>query len=242
MLLYRTDGLFDDARIDRDQIKLAFANQLAVYPFPVPKSINEELSIPRGKARINVLSFNGLSPHKIENLLRIPISGSNWVKIALPVVTPRPSKIVRTVVELNTGESFDLELIEHLGAVAVETFKQRAALIYLKSVLRSVSKTVSSAVLDEGAKQASDSSTSLLLSLLSLGTQIYAEASEQADLRMSRYFPDKALVGGITVDPGVYTITITYYSSNNTVLQIRTFENFEVGSGRLNLLEAVCIQ
>ncbi|HHU36435.1 MAG TPA: hypothetical protein GXZ47_04310 [Treponema sp.] len=242
MLLYRTEGLVDDARIDRDQIKLAFANQRAVYSFPVPASINDELAIPRGKARINVLSFNGLSPHKVENVTRIPISGSNWIKISLPVFTPRPSRIDRTVVMLDTGESFELELLEDLGAIAAETFNQRAALIYLKTVIRSVAKTTSSAALGQGAGQTDDASASLLLSLLSLGTQIYADASEQADLRMSRYFPDRALVGGITVDPGVYTIVVIYYDSNNAVIQKLEFENFEVDSGRLNLLEAVCIQ
>ena len=49
MLFYRARGRLDEARIDRDQIRLAFANQPAVYGFPVPDSVDEELRVPAGK-------------------------------------------------------------------------------------------------------------------------------------------------------------------------------------------------
>lgn len=143
---------------------------------------------------------------------------------------------------LDSGENFELELIEKLGAVARETFKQRAAIIYVKTILRSLTKTTSSALLDEGASHADDPGAALLLGLLSLGTQVYAEASEQADLRMSRYFPDRAHVGGITVDPGVYTVTVTWYDSGNNLVQQTVYDGVEIKSNRLNLLEAVCMQ
>ncbi|HKL84911.1 MAG TPA: hypothetical protein VJ861_01100, partial [Treponemataceae bacterium] len=144
MLFYRSEGKFDDARIDRDQVKLSFANQKKLYQFPLPSSLEYELSIPQGKARLNVISFTGLSPIKTESILRIPFGSDNWIKIALPVIVERPSVVASSRVVFDTGESFDLELIEDMGAVAVETFKQKAALIYLKTVLRSVLKTASS--------------------------------------------------------------------------------------------------
>ena len=242
MLFYRAEGKRDDARIDRDQVRLAFANQPAMYDFPLPETLDEELSIPREKARINVLGFSGRSPLKAEKVTRIPISGSNWIKISIPEFRERPSRVARTVVSLDSGENFELELIEKLGTVARETFKQRAAIIYVKTILRSLTKTTSSALLDEGASHADDPGAALLLGLLSLGTQVYAEASEQADLRMSRYFPDRAHVGGITVDPGVYTVTVTWYDSGNNLVQQTVYDGVEIKSNRLNLLEAVCMQ
>ncbi len=242
MLFYRADGNRDSARIDRDKIRLAFANQPDMYGFPLPQSISGELEIPRGKARLNIISFNGPSPVKTETVTRIPVSGKQWVKIALPEFRERPSRIARTVVSIGDGVSFELELIENMSTVARETFRQRAAIIYMKSILRSIAKTTSSAVLEEGSRQVDDSSAALILGLLSLGTQVYAEASEQADLRMSRYFPAQALVGGVTLDPGNYTVTVSWYDTGNTLMQQRVFENITVTAGQLNLLEAVCIQ
>lgn len=242
MLFYRSEGLSDDARIDRDQIKLAFANQPAVYTFPLPKSIDSELVVPRGKARLNVISFSGPSPVKTENTVRIPLGEMHWLKIALPVIATRPSAVARTEVILDSGERFDLELIEDLGSVAVETFKQKAALIYLKTVIRSLAKTSSSMVLNEKANDASDSSTALLLGVMSLGTQLYAEASEQADLRLSRYFPSKAYVGGINLAPGVCSYTVRYYDASGNVLHEARFNDIEIRENKLNLSEAICIK
>ncbi|HKL86249.1 MAG TPA: hypothetical protein VJ861_07965, partial [Treponemataceae bacterium] len=142
----------------------------------------------------------------------------------------------------DTGESFDLELIEDMGAVAVETFKQKAALIYLKTVLRSVLKTASSVALDDQSNKSSNSDTALLLSVLSIGTQIYAEASEQADLRMSRYFPSKASVAGINLDPGVYSYNVEYYDLSGTLIHSSRFLDQNIRANALNLSEVICIR
>lgn len=242
MLFYRGEGKRDDARIDRDQVKLAFANQPAVYNFQLPSSLESELDVPRGKARLNVVSFNGLSPIKTENTTRINLTGTNWIKIALPVITSRPSVIARTEVAMESGETFNLELIENMGVVAAETFRQKAGLIYLKSVLRSITKTSSSILLNDQSNKAGDAQTALLLSVLSLSTQIYAEASEQADLRLSRYFPSSALVGGITLEPGVYSYTVRYYNSANQLVSEIPFRDVKVRANALNLSEAICIK
>ncbi len=241
MLFYRSEGRFDDARIDRDQVKLAFANQPFVYSFALPPSLDDELSVPKGKARLNFISFNGMSPVKHESVTRIRISHDNWIKISLPVIFRRPSEIARTEVKFDSGETTDLALIEDLSAVAEETFRQKAGFIYFKTIVRSIAKTTTSAVMDEASDQASGDAA-LLLGLLSLGTQIYAEASEQADLRMSRYFPSQALVGGINLAPGSYSFTVNYYDSANRLVQSRRFENVEVKAKKLNLVEAVCIK
>jgi hypothetical protein len=81
----------------------------------------------------------------------------------------------------------------------------------------------------------------LVLGLLSIGTQVFAEASEKADLRISRYFPAKAYVGGITLDPGIYSYTITYYSGRQAVSSLRQ-ENAEIRATGVNLAEAVCLK
>ncbi|MCL2138632.1 MAG: hypothetical protein FWH41_03780, partial [Treponema sp.] len=93
MLFYRGAGLHDSARIDRDWLRAAFAGSPAVYKQPVPSSISGELAIPEGMARLNVLSFAGLSPVKREAVMRLPIGNGRWIKIALPEMASRRSSV-----------------------------------------------------------------------------------------------------------------------------------------------------
>jgi hypothetical protein len=108
--------------------------------------------------------------------------------------------------------------------------------------MRSLAKTTSSIALDKASEEAESSDAALMMSVLSIGTQIYAEASEQADLRMSRYFPAKALVGGVTLDPGIYSYTIMYYGASGSVIHQERFENVSIRAGALNLSEGLCIR
>jgi hypothetical protein len=240
MLFYRGNGKLDDARIDRDQVRLAFANNPSVYPHPVPASLDGELPVPAGKARFNVIAFSGSAPVKEEEVIRILIPNARYIKIALPVMVSRFSAVDRITVRFDSGESFDLELLEDMGAIATETFKERAHLAYLKAVLRGTIKGVASSVMS-GVGDEVGGDTGTVLALLSIGTQIFAEASEKADLRISRYFPARAYVGGVTLEPGLYSYSIIYHSGNRVVDSFRQ-ENVPLRAGRLNLAEAVCLK
>ncbi|MDR0568456.1 MAG: hypothetical protein LBG87_04555 [Spirochaetaceae bacterium] len=244
MLFYRSGRYYDDARIDRDMLKAAFAAYPGVYAHPVPQSVDEELAVPPGKARLNVLGFSGLSPVKEQETLRIPLllPSLRYIKIALPALVERPSATARIEAVLNTGESFALELLEDVSAVARETFKERVNIVYLKSIVRGSLKGVTSSVLGAAAEEMDNSAAGLALSILSLGAQVFAEASEQADLRGSRYFPAKVYVGGITVDPGVYSVTINYYAKNGALLASFTEDQIHIRENKLNLVEAVCLK
>jgi hypothetical protein len=241
MLFYRGAGLRDDARIDRDWLLAAFANAPNVYAYPPPSSIGEELETPAGMARLNVLAFGGLSPVKKEQTLRIPLPQGRWAKIALPEMAPRRSDIGRIEVVFESGERHELELLEDIEAVAVETFKARQNVIYLKTTIRALMKGISSSVFDAAANEA-DGTTSLVLSLLSLTSQIAAEASEQADLRISRYFPARAYAGGIDLEPGRYSFQVKYYGRSGKEIASANYRDIYVRADALNLVEAVCLK
>jgi hypothetical protein len=241
LLFYRGTGRLDDARIDRDMIKVAFANSPGVYAYPVPPSIDEELEIPEGKARLNLLAFVGMGPRKEEETLRIPTSLSSYVKISLPVMVYNPSKIARIEAVFDSGERVDLELLEDIEAVARETFKTKRNIIYLKTIIRAAVKGATTSALGVAADK-TDGTTALVLGILSLGSQVYSEASEQADLRLSRYFPAKAWVGGINLDPGLYSFTVNYYDGNNGTIASFREEDVPVRKNSLNLRELVCIK
>ncbi|MDR0668726.1 MAG: hypothetical protein LBF95_01475, partial [Treponema sp.] len=178
MLFYRGTGRFDDARIDGDYLRLAFANSPVLYPHPLPASLEEELEIPPGMARLNFLAFAGLSPVKKANTIRLP-TGRSYIKISLPELVYRPSSTARIEVVFDGGRHVALELLESIQTIAGETYKAREAVIYLRSIIRGSLKGISSAVLDSMAEE-SEGNASAIYGLLSLGAQIFAEASEKA--------------------------------------------------------------
>ena len=239
MLFYRGSGMIDDARIDQNQLRVAMADAPAIYKNPMPSSIRDELNIPPGMTRLNVIGFAGRSPVKTEDVTRIFL-GNAWIKIALPVMTPRPSIIDSIEVALDSGEVFALELLEDISTVIAVTFIQKKNLIYTKSIIRASIKGVAASIFNSAAESSDDNKG--LFALLGIGSQILAEASEKADLRVSRYFPAKAYVGGITLSPGTYSYTITYYDKTRQVITEYRFENIMINKDVLNLVEVVCLK
>ena len=239
MLFYRGAGMMDDARIDERELRVAVADTPSVYRGPVPSSIKDELAIPAGMARLNVLGFTGRSPVKTEETLRIFL-GNAWIKIALPVMTVRPSRIASIEVTLDSGESFSLELLEDIGAVAAAAFTRKKTLIYTKSIIRASVKGIAASAFNAAADNSSENSG--LYALLGLGSQILAEASERADLRLSRYFPGQVYVGGVNLPPGEYSFTVSYYGPDKMVVARRRHEKVSVRMNALNLTEDICLR
>ncbi|MDR0644393.1 MAG: hypothetical protein LBG05_05685 [Treponema sp.] len=249
MLFYRGTGGADDARIDREWLQAAYANAPEIYNFPLPASVDQELNIPSGKARLNVIGFGGLSPIKRENIIRIPIGIGlgEYIKIALPELQYRPSQITRIAVVLDGGETFNLEKIENMEAVSRETFQSKIGLLTFKTTLRATVKAVSAKAASDIGKNMADSDDSNvamvgnILKLVGAIGKVTNELSEQADLRASRYFPGNAYVGGITLEPGTYSFTINYYGNNGLLESIRK-QDVKVDARRLNLTEVVCLK
>lgn len=241
MLFYRGTG-DPNAEVDWRNLRKAFTDAPALYNFPVPSTIEDELEIPKGKARLNIVGFSGLSPVKEEHVVRIPLPSFGWIKIATPVLVSRPSAVHRIEVVFENGDRHPLELLENIEAIASETFKAKASLIYTKSVVRATIKGVTASAMSTAAEEADDATASLLLGVFGLGAQIFAEASEQADLRISRYFPARAYVTGITLDPGIYSFSVNYYDGRGRLIESFLFEHVSVNENELNLKEAVCVR
>jgi hypothetical protein len=246
MIFYRGDGREDDARISREAISAVYAASPTVYSGPVPASIAEDASIPRGKARINFVGFTGLSPvkdQKIEDmdLLFFPTIGATLRpldnermrltvgNLAVPVLVERPSVISGVEVEVN-GEKIQLDLLEDLSKVMEETFNVKYPAIRAKAYIRALLKYVSVEVAAQVAMK--NDVPPLMVVTAATAAKKTADASEQADIRASRYFPGKAYVGGITLDPGSYDITFTFSNGDKVVKTIAA------EAGKANLVEA----
>jgi tetratricopeptide (TPR) repeat protein len=244
-LFYRGSGLPDDARLDFVQLWNVYHSVPSVYSTPLPASLelsgvpgretNEELAVPGGKARLNALCFAGLSPVKTEE----KIYGPYGTRVALPRLTPRPSSISHIQAEVEGGPSFNLELLEDMGAVMAETFKIRYSVIVAKTFIRTIMKYAVSAAGGAAVSEAADNE--LLGFGVALLGKIVTDASESADIRSSRYFPGRAYVGGVTLEPGVYNITVNFYQGHSLLESVKR-PGVKVEAGKTNIIEAFSLR
>lgn len=243
MLLYRTNGDKDNAGIDLRYLKAAFESQSSLYDFPVPSSVDTELIVPASQARLNVLAFSGRAPIKKEEVIRVPWTSGHWYKLALPVMEKQKSRInrisVRAVNTLSGTEySQELEKIESIENIAVDTFQQRYSLILAKSLARSIARQAVSAGLD--AASGDDDMLDFLITLFDIAHQVATEFIERADVRSSRYFPATASVAGLTLEPGIYSVTVDFCHGHS--VKYSQTQKVKVAAGKLNLVETACLR
>jgi hypothetical protein len=70
--------------------------------------------------------------------------------------------------------------------------------------------------------------------------QVFQEVSEVPDLRLSRYFPSLAFIGGVSLPPEQYGMRIEFLSSGGTVLYTQRIPAFTARAGTMNLVEGIC--
>ena len=234
MLFYRGTGRADSARIDSEELHRAFALAPLIYYNPVPSSVKDELSVPANKGRLNIIAFTGLSPIKEPQNIVIPLPlpfPNNTAKLSIPQMIDRPSIVEYVEVLVNSGDRFRLELLEDMGEVARETFKSQRGLIILKTTARAITKAVVSSVAAETVSRRQGGGMGLLVGLVG---RVASDASEQANVRLLRFFPSRALVGAVNLDPGVYTVTVNYHGRNGRLINSEEKE-INVRANALNL-------
>jgi len=240
LLFYRSTGNADNARIDLNELYRAYELSPAVYNHAPPSDLGDELDVPAGMARLNIIGFTGLSPIKEEVNIPIPLPlppPNDWARLALPRMLDRPTSIYAIEVIVNNGKRFRLQLLEDISRVARETFKARYGLIVLKSTARTIAKSVTSASVARAVSR-EDQGWGSLIGLIG---HVASVVSENADLRISRYFPGRAFTGGINLDPGVYSVIVNYYGQRG-IIATEKRENIEVRENTLNLLEFICLK
>jgi len=241
-LFYLSDGNTDSARIEFAQLQAAFAANKKVYYHPIPKSVTDIQTVPSGKARLNVIGFAGLSPVKVEGqfyvdfLLPLPVLCQPVFK--LPKFVKRPSSINRIEVIVEGKNKFDLELLEDMGAVIEETYNARFSQIFFKTFVRLFTKYAAAAT---AAVAAREQGGDLAAIAIALAGKAAADATEGADIRMSRYIPDKAFIGGINLDPGTYNITVHYYSGSRIVAKDER-RGVTIRANAPNLIETISLK
>lgn len=252
MLLYRSEGDMDSARIDRQYIDSAFEKQPSIYNFSQPKNLDNELQVPDNMARLNIVSFSGLAPIKEAKTERFFYYDTNdklnYIKIELPYMVKQTSMVNKIQVLVDKADGtpvtdFILSPLESISNIAVDTFNQVQSIIYFRSITRALSKTAAREVVNVAYEEiGSDSTLGLFLGITSLVMNVTNKVTESADIRISKFFPSLASVGGVNLVPGVYNIRVNYYTSGSSLIKSEEFLNINVDKDKLNLLEAVCLK
>jgi len=249
LILARDTGDLVDAQFSADQIEAAFRRQPTLFDFPMPKSVMNELeSLPPNEIRLNMIAFSGLAPIKMERITHIEVSPFNYAKIALPVMIDRASQVSKVEVRISNGILLELQLLEDISKIALETFNLHVQYIETKTWIRSLLKSTGTAIIDSAtdrlAKDAETKELSQLYSLvggvLGLISRISNYASEQADVRISHFFPAKAWVGGVNIRPGLYDVEFIYKDFRGRVIHVERISNIRFYADRPNILESVC--
>jgi len=241
-LFYQADGNEDLSRIEFEQVYNAYSTNKNIYRSKIPKAVPAARDVPEGKARLNIISFTGLSPIKEEQIFTYLLPFKHPVlqvaMFKLPVMIKRQSKINRIEIVVNGMETFELELLEDMGAVIQETFNAHYSNILIKTYIRTLLKYV---VADVAAMEMERKNNSLAGLAVAVAARAAMDASESADIRMSRYLPDKAYIGGINLDPGTYSVIIKYCNGYKVIYN-EEFSKVTVKKGELNLLQSVILK
>ena len=243
LLYYRSIGDKSTMQSSARFINEAFTTQKSVYDFTIPKSIKEEISVTKNDARLNFVCFTGLSPVKIEDSVKY--SDEFFVSVpALQKYKDNIGAITIKAVNLKTGREYttSLEKIENISNIAMDTFKSNAALYYYKSVYRALAKggiSIGSNAAGEILADSSNPALAITGNALKAGATLNKNAAfetDKADLRLSKYLPGRADIGGITVESGFYNIEINYKDTKGYSLFNKTIKDFEIKESALNLI------
>jgi hypothetical protein len=268
LIMYRADGAFDSARIDWQEIQEAFREQSNLYDFPIPfgdeviqPTDNARLSVLAftGEAPIKraetlwVVTFDNrvdivyasedqsgtIIPEGYASFGFPGIEGGYRFKFQLPVMEQRGSAVERIRVVVNGEPAGELQLLEDMERIAVDTFQIRRPIIFLRTVTRTVLKGIASQRGREAMREAgaqSGSALGMAAGIIgSIATDVAVEATERADLRVSRFFPAYAYVGEWEFPPGTHRVEIEFFGSDG-LLRVEDLGEVDLRSGELNFV------
>jgi len=222
-----------------NQVRHAFASQPALYAFPLPSTAAEDpQKVESGMGRLHVVGFTGQAPLKEERVESIYVSYANRAKIAYPVLVGRPSQVQAIEVSVDGNRVQRLERIESIKDIAIDTFRATSELAKLKAVTRAMAKAIGIAAYDAAALE--DNQVTAAEELLGWIFRIARDVSESADVRSTHFLPSEAWVGYLDLQPGTYTVELSFLNASGRVLHQEILPNQVVRENGVNLAETFC--
>ncbi len=156
-------------------------------------------------------------------------------KFQLPRLKKRGTRVHAIGVQVDGRRGPWLMQIESLENAADAAFEIQKPLTYLKTISRTVTKGIAAAQAQQAAKENWGETPGLFAGLL-VGAGL--SATENADLRISRFFPARARIGEMDLSPGTHRIEFVYYGSGGMLLHTDAV-TVQIREDGLNLVESV---
>ena len=288
-LLYENDGEFNDAFISYRKALYTYRDLQKSMGVEIPQELfnsamttaarlqfnseSEELrqdfskladGYDRSRAaktdgEIIVIHYNGLVPHKIDNILEIAfgkawgyvnavktegeaaesvstagtairaIAADQQIVAAFPQYVPSDYNIVSSIVELGE-KSKPTEVVEDIGKIAIKSLNDRIVRIYAKTFARAAVKYALSRVAIKKIEQKSDNAFGAFL--LSSTVKVAAAMTEKADKRCWQVLPDTIRMARFTVPAGRHDLKVNYYNRNGGKAAEEQITNIQVKKGK----------
>ena len=252
LLMYRAEGDYDSARIDYQEMQEAFSQQQNIYGFPLPVNDSvlqrpdgaylnviafagrspvkraHTLYVITGDDQVTITteseSARGqLIPRSYDTFYFPGVESGYRFKFQLPWMDLQGSEVNSIRVIVDGSPVGELQMLEDMERVALDTFQVRYPLLFLKTVTRTIVKgIVSEAGKDQLESLGAESGSTLGLVLAMVGSfaaDVAVDASEQADLRLSRYFPAYAYTGEWDLPVGEHRIEIEYFRGGSLLFR-----------------------
>lgn len=188
----------------------------------------------------------------------LPVDEGFHIKFSFPTIYQGESEVdfIKLLVD---DKAYKLEKIEDIGVVASETFKVKEPIIYGKTLTRALAKAFGSSafkkwIKDKAKKEAKKqkkktSDDDMVTFLFEVGTDIVnwavdsaVDATENADLRISHFFPNACYIREVSVSQGTHHVKLEYYNSFGQMIFCDDKGMVDVNTGKLNMIESCCLQ
>ncbi|MBF9014589.1 MULTISPECIES: hypothetical protein [unclassified Oceanispirochaeta] len=178
------------------------------------------------------------------NFLLMPGIGSGYhFKFEYPRMEQMHSKVNRIVLLVDGVPVKELPLIENMERISREIFLIKQPLVIGKSILRTVTKGI---VKETGKTAVNDSMSDdaggmVLGILIGFAADVAVDATENADLRISQYFPAYAHSIDFALPPGEHDVSIEYYKDSTLIFRDQR-GSLNLQSGELNFVESYVLE
>jgi len=172
----------------------------------------------------------------------IPFPGAKaglFFQFSFPYMQKRQNN-VKKIVAFIGQKSVQMEKLEDMANVAIETFNLKQKLIYLKTIVRATAKGLIAANIKKkmGKNKKKLKKQKKINFLGNLLIDAAISATEKADLRLSSFFPAAAYSGILSVRPGTYRVKIIYYNSRNKPIKVQNLGKQRITKNGLNLIQS----
>lgn len=242
-------GDYDTFRISREKGVAAYKLLNKYYMEDNYTAFQNLGNANRNSTMINFLAFSGYAPTKITQIDKNVLVVDDYVDDDGVYHPPYYADVVYTIpkirgtsvsrIEVNIdGRIYYLQPFENIELIALESLEQNCSAEYFRAYFRAVSREITKSVVDSASVE--EGSSYAESSLFSDIYSIFSMISEgQGDLRTAHFFPAMSWIGSFMIDPGTYNIGIKYFGMNNNLLHEESFNNYEVKTGKANLLESI---